>query len=459
MSKLSFSFAKKLEKPAIKPTQPQFESKDRDENEEKVVLITSICNNQIETDEKPVEQKELVIQLKPNQNKLKYKRIKKENQTEEDLNGEEDANEQIENRIKTENNIESKSEPNSNETSKESRERPAIKEERLAEQETIKSEPESLNEQARRELLDEASGKRPVKEENDLTIKLGKADAKRLDEPADEQDVEEADYSQVSVDTFGMAMLRGMARNADDLKQSTTYEPKARLGGVGLGFESRLKLENAKNATKKRYLPGQDDEDDPVKKDPNELVDDDPKIGSLVCLAYGPHKGHYGRIVSISDDLSQCQVQLALSKETVSLAICLVRLVSKKEFNKESKVLNRSKYDLFKSKSEEASKQKEESSEERSERNQSERHRDERHQNERHREDRRYDEKRQDERRREERHRNEKRRDERSRTEREDDRRRRERSSREEYSSRDRSDEHRKRERSDRDEHGRRRAR
>ena len=441
MSKLTFSFTKKLEKPTIKPTQSQFELKDKDEHEEKTVLITSICNNRIETEEKPVEKQELVIKVKPNQNKLKYKRIKRENQTGEDSSDEfkESANDEI----KSQNKSGIKNEIN------DISERPKIKEERLVDQQAVES--MDLNEQAKFELLDEAFGKRPVKKENDLTIRLSKAELP--DEPVKEE-VEEADYSKVSVEEFGMALLRGMAKNPDDLKQDTIYEPKACPGGMGLGFERRLKVDKAKKKSK-RYLPGQDDEEEENKKDPDEIVDDEEKIGSLVCVEHGESKGHYGRIVSISDDLSQCQVQLSLSKQIVSLAISLVRCVSKREFNKESKVLNRTKYDQFKHKSEVAARLKEERGGEQvgERRNRDERHCDERHRKhheERHREERNREERNREERNREERNREEKHRNERSRTEREDDRRRRERSSKNEYSSR--MDDHSKRDRSYRDE-------
>ena len=448
MSKFSFSFAKKLEKPQIKPTQPQFEPKDRDEPEEQVELITSISNNQIETKEKPVEKKELVIQLQPNQNKLKYKRIKRENETDEDLNGElkEAASEEIKSEVKSEIKSEIKSEfdPDSGEpTNEASSERATIKEEQLVQQtnETVQNKPkkESLNEQAKRELLEEATGKRPVKTESDLTIGLSKAE--RPDQPDEEPDVEEADYSKVSVEEFGMALLRGMAKNPDDLKQGTVYEPKTCLGGVGLGFESRMKRDKAKKAKNKRYLPGQDDDEDEEesakKRNPDEIVDKDHKMGSLVCVEHGEHEGHYGKIVSITDDLLGCTVKLMPKNEVVSLPICLTRLVSQKEYNKESKVLNRTKYDQYnksqsnKSQSEEVRLQKEQ----RGGRSEYEKQRSDRHREERHRDER-----------------DERRRDERRRTEREeDDRRRKERSSRDEFSRRDRSDEHRKRDRSHRD--------
>ena len=308
MSKLSFAFKKKTENSVIKPVQSQFATT-KDE-EDKKEFITSICNNKIESKIKPEEKKELVIELRESKrSKLLYKKVKKENLAEEN---------------QTDLTIEIKQE----------------------------AEHLSLDELAKRELLEESLNERKIKKENNLTIKLNEEQIK----PFEEEAVEDADYSKVHVDDFGMALLRGMAKNREDLKATKIYEPRSSAGGVGLGFQSHLKREqfkNQKNAKKnKRYLPGEDAEDEEANyernKDPDEIADKEIKIGSFVCIEHGKVKGHYGEIVSIDDDLTRCELRLGLNKQILTLPIGLIRLVSKKEYSKESKVLNRSKYDQFK---------------------------------------------------------------------------------------------------------------
>ena len=144
-------------------------------------------------------------------------------------------------------------------------------------------------------------------------------------------------------------MLRGMAKNKEDLVEGKIYEPKQSTGGVGLGFVTHLKREKLRNAKQnKRYIPGQEDENDIFeKKDPDEMIDTEIKIGSLVCIEGGKEDGQYGKVVSIKEDVTRCEIQLTLTKTIASTVVGLIRLVSRKEYNKESKVLNRTKYDQY----------------------------------------------------------------------------------------------------------------
>lgn len=364
MNKLSFSFKKKEEKPEIKQAPSQFVSKDDDDKKDEKEFITAICNNKIESKNKPIEKKELVIELKESKRrKLLYK--KRENQ---DLEIDKKENEF---EIKNENKSADELEDELNSMVDDKVIKNEIKNEfdlKRVKKEIEKVEESSntvvdYDELARRELLRQATGEE-IKEESNLIIKPAVKNEIKDEKNDSDEEVEDADYDAVKPEDFSMALLRGMTKNHEELKNTKFYVPKTSSSrGVGLGFESQMRRDNiskSKIKQSKRYLPGQDDDDDNdlIKKtNTDELVDDEIKLNSLVCIEHGKEKvGRYGKVVSIDEEVTRCEVELSLSKEIVTLPIILLRAVSKKEYDKESIVINKSKLVEYKNKSEDKKK-------------------------------------------------------------------------------------------------------
>lgn len=69
--------------------------------------------------------------------------------------------------------------------------------------------------------------------------------------------------------------------------------------------------------------------------------------GSYVCVEVGSYKGKYGTVEYFNDDLSHVSVKLNLSKAIIDLPYGLLRVVGKKEFDQESRVINKSQYDQY----------------------------------------------------------------------------------------------------------------
>lgn len=147
------------------------------------------------------------------------------------------------------------------------------------------------------------------------------------------------DYESVPVEAFGSALLRGMGWKAGDpiggINKAITpiFEPQIRARGLGLGADASLQkqLQNAGKNSKN----GQNDEP-PL------------KVGCFVCVEVGPYKGRYGTIQFINNDLSRVQIKLNLTKDTTELPPVCLRVVSKGEFDKEGRIINKSSYDDYK---------------------------------------------------------------------------------------------------------------
>lgn len=155
------------------------------------------------------------------------------------------------------------------------------------------------------------------------------------------------DYDSVPVEAFGSALLRGMGWKAGDpiggINKAITpiFEPQIRARGLGLGADASLQkqLQNASKNSKN----GQSDEP-PL------------KVGCFVCVEVGPYKGRYGTIQFINNDLSRVQIKLNLTKDTTELPPVCLRVVSKAEFDREGRILNKSSYDDYKLKDGDSSK-------------------------------------------------------------------------------------------------------
>lgn len=149
-----------------------------------------------------------------------------------------------------------------------------------------------------------------------------------------------ANYDEVPVEEFGLALLKGMgwkpgmAIGANTKEVYVPKEPQIRPKGLGLGADISAKSQIT--------APSKDLKEEDLQ----------PKKGSLVCIEFGAHKGAYGVIEDFDDDMSRVTVRLTVKKECVKTPVALLRVVSKKEFESEGKVINKSQYEAYKSKEE-----------------------------------------------------------------------------------------------------------
>ncbi|XP_064631963.1 G-patch domain and KOW motifs-containing protein-like [Lineus longissimus] len=147
------------------------------------------------------------------------------------------------------------------------------------------------------------------------------------------------DYDAVPVEAFGFAMLRGMGWKdgegiGKDKKIIDQVEPGLRPKGLGLGADRS----NAKK-------------DDKSKKTEEEQ-ELEMKKGTYCQVQTGHHKDMYGQIIATDTENSRVMVKLAIGGETVNLLQFLVRLVTKKEYDKSSKIINKAKVDKYKEREE-----------------------------------------------------------------------------------------------------------
>lgn len=143
------------------------------------------------------------------------------------------------------------------------------------------------------------------------------------------------DYERVPIEEFGMAMLRGMGFKEDDAKKVAPVDVKIRPKGLGLGAElpplpGKTSHKSSSNSSSKEAL---------------EL-----KINAHVYVTAGKQRGFYGTVQAFDEDMIQADVHLVLPNITASIPVALLAVVSRDEFKKESKVLNKSSYDDYKEK-------------------------------------------------------------------------------------------------------------
>jgi len=158
----------------------------------------------------------------------------------------------------------------------------------------------------------------------------------------EQKDVEGADYDQVPIEEFGMAVLRGMGYKEDaglgisNKKQVNVFVPESRPRGLGLGADRKI-LEKINQLKRNLKQSGIDEKDDLCYEK-----------GACVLIEKGPHQDQYGTIESIEEDTARLTVSLAIGgtnrkKEIISISQYNVKLVTEKEYLKYSKYVNKSK--------------------------------------------------------------------------------------------------------------------
>ncbi|ESO94471.1 hypothetical protein LOTGIDRAFT_118225, partial [Lottia gigantea] len=147
------------------------------------------------------------------------------------------------------------------------------------------------------------------------------------------------DYEEIPIDHFGKAMLRGMGWEegkgiGKNEKAIAPYEAVMRTKGLGLGADKKQPTgENGNNS-----------ESNEKSQDQNI----DMKKGSHCVFLKGSNKDMYGTIEGIDEDNARVMVKIAITGKTDTLSQFSIKLVSKKEFDKYSKYINKGKADRFK---------------------------------------------------------------------------------------------------------------
>ncbi|CAI4221868.1 unnamed protein product [Auanema sp. JU1783] len=153
----------------------------------------------------------------------------------------------------------------------------------------------------------------------------------------DDKVIEDADYSLVPIEEFGLAILRGcgwndgegIGKNPQIVKVQL---PPQRPKGLGLG---------AVPAKPKKAGSSKD-------KGKDEELSNELKKDSLIKIVSGRLTGSYGKVESRDDDNNSLYVRLALGGTSVKVSLFAVEAVTKKEYEQDSKCLNKKDYDLEK---------------------------------------------------------------------------------------------------------------
>ncbi|XP_023233990.1 G-patch domain and KOW motifs-containing protein-like isoform X1 [Centruroides sculpturatus] len=142
------------------------------------------------------------------------------------------------------------------------------------------------------------------------------------------------DYENVPVKEYGYALLRGMGWKpgypiGDKNKKAVTpVEVVVRPKGLGLGA--------GQNSTNKKSSVEEE----------NLIL----KRGCFVYIEKGQHTGEYGQVEGLDEDNGRVIVKLAKSEEKITLPELFIRVVTEREYNKESRIINKRKYEEHKNK-------------------------------------------------------------------------------------------------------------
>uniref|UniRef100_A0A023FKC7 G-patch domain-containing protein n=1 Tax=Amblyomma cajennense TaxID=34607 RepID=A0A023FKC7_AMBCJ len=205
----------------------------------------------------------------------------------------------------------------------------------------------TLEQQAIKEILADAAGSGDSKATTqDMSIPLlvqnkvpeGYETDEKVDVSLRAEEPTMDDYENVPIEEYGLAMLRGMGWNpgkpigARCTQIAKPIEAVMRPKGLGLGAEGKM--------GKPPPI---------VAKEEGELV---LKTGAYVRIEQGPNKDLYGQVEGLDDDNGRVIVKLALGGKTVSVSELFIALVSKKDYQRDGKLLNKEKYDDYKRKHE-----------------------------------------------------------------------------------------------------------
>ncbi|CAI2351080.1 unnamed protein product [Caenorhabditis sp. 36 PRJEB53466] len=146
-------------------------------------------------------------------------------------------------------------------------------------------------------------------------------------------DAEDADYSAVSIENFGLAILRGCDwKDGDGIGKNPQKVPlrllERRPPGLGLGATPKAPADN-----KKKSGNYKEEKVEEVKK------------GSLIKVIDGRNKGVYGKVEARDDDSNSLFIRTAIGGKSIKVSQIVAVAVSAKEYEKDSKCLNKAAYD------------------------------------------------------------------------------------------------------------------
>ncbi|XP_023693277.1 G-patch domain and KOW motifs-containing protein [Paramormyrops kingsleyae] len=228
-----------------------------------------------------------------------------------------------------------------------------------------------LVEESRRQLDQWTNGTQEVL---DLTIPLlmqnqvpqGFEDGDRVKVDLRPESSTDADYESVPVEAYGLAMLKGMGWKEDEgigrtFKQVVKpIEHQLRPKGLGLGADRSALKDLEPSGPRRPPKPGEDRSEEELVLAP----------GASVLLEAGAHKDHYGKVEGMDPDNARVMVKLAIGGKTVTVSQYNIRLVGRKEYDRNAKDLSRhSKAHMEAEKEKERERKKEKKREERAERN------------------------------------------------------------------------------------------
>lgn len=163
----------------------------------------------------------------------------------------------------------------------------------------------------------------------------------RLDVALRPREPSEADYQQIPIEQFGLAMLRGMGWSKDrgvGKKARVTAPVQAHMRPKGLGL----------GADRSNSGPDKPSEPPSGAEGAGEVLE--LKTNGYCVVTAGSDKHLYGTVQGLDEDNSRVLVKLALTGKVASLMQSSVRAVGQPEFEKYSKYLNKHKTDEYKAK-------------------------------------------------------------------------------------------------------------
>ncbi|XP_054859641.1 G-patch domain and KOW motifs-containing protein [Eublepharis macularius] len=168
----------------------------------------------------------------------------------------------------------------------------------------------------------------------------GFEDGEKVDVALRPESSTEADYEEVPVEAYGVAMLKGMGWKAGEGIGSTfkqdvkPRETQLRPKGLGLGADRSAAQDLLPSGPRRPPKPGE--EQSKNKDEPLGLV-----TGGAVFIETGPHKELYGKIEGTDADNARVMVKLAIGGKIVTVSQHGVRPVTQKEYDKFAKDLSR----------------------------------------------------------------------------------------------------------------------
>lgn len=150
-----------------------------------------------------------------------------------------------------------------------------------------------------------------------------------------DREIEDEDYEKIPIAQFGKAMLRGMGwKDEQDSSSSKAYEARPRPQGLGLG--ANVPLHSAAYAVKSKT--GNADEEKLMLK-----------TGVHCQVLTGKLEGQYGTVTGVEEDAVRVYVTMSLSGENVTLSQYAIKLVTKTEYDKEHRYINKKSVEKYKS--------------------------------------------------------------------------------------------------------------